>query len=318
MRKEEIQLGWKIWVVLGWMCAVQASASLSPLGTSGSRFTLSAQGASQYGYTLVISLKGQSRGSFFQPGPFGLGIDFSSRTGFFLFGDVPSRAGPFDTSTELSLGFGTRILISREKQKVPAVGIGAYIKKIGGNTDGEIRTIVSKIIKTNELIGNLGYSYERDSALSAHHFLFLSMLWRRFITSRWEVLGEGAFWISKNLVFALSTGGQFFLTKRFSIMLSAEAHYGGNAVDGSTVISLAYRTYDERRRDSDGDGIFNFQDRCPFQPEDRDGFEDSDGCPDPDNDGDGIPDALDPTPNGESPQNRHFEKSYPTFKLRIL
>ncbi|HEX3764799.1 MAG TPA: thrombospondin type 3 repeat-containing protein [Kofleriaceae bacterium] len=49
--------------------------------------------------------------------------------------------------------------------------------------------------------------------------------------------------------------------------------------------------------DSDGDGIPNHRDRCPLVPEDRDGFEDEDGCPDPDNDHDGIPDAEDRCPN---------------------
>ncbi len=42
--------------------------------------------------------------------------------------------------------------------------------------------------------------------------------------------------------------------------------------------------------DADGDGIPDALDKCPFEPEDFDGFEDADGCPDPDNDHDGIPD----------------------------
>ena len=49
--------------------------------------------------------------------------------------------------------------------------------------------------------------------------------------------------------------------------------------------------------DSDGDGIPDLQDRCPNEPEDKDGFEDDDGCPDPDNDGDGILDVNDKCPN---------------------
>jgi hypothetical protein len=48
--------------------------------------------------------------------------------------------------------------------------------------------------------------------------------------------------------------------------------------------------------DSDGDGIVDSDDKCPNEPEDKDGFEDTDGCPDPDNDHDGIPDALDKCP----------------------
>ncbi len=49
--------------------------------------------------------------------------------------------------------------------------------------------------------------------------------------------------------------------------------------------------------DSDGDGLFDEVDRCPGEPEDKDGHQDADGCPDPDNDGDGLPDAADKCPN---------------------
>jgi Tetratricopeptide repeat len=50
-------------------------------------------------------------------------------------------------------------------------------------------------------------------------------------------------------------------------------------------------------RDSDGDGIPDDEDQCPDHPEDRDGFQDSDGCADPDNDADGILDVNDKCPN---------------------
>jgi OmpA-OmpF porin, OOP family len=49
--------------------------------------------------------------------------------------------------------------------------------------------------------------------------------------------------------------------------------------------------------DNDGDGIPDTDDQCPDEPEDFDGFEDEDGCPDPDNDGDGIPDEDDACPD---------------------
>jgi len=49
--------------------------------------------------------------------------------------------------------------------------------------------------------------------------------------------------------------------------------------------------------DNDGDAIADAQDRCPAEPEDKDGFQDTDGCPDPDNDGDGIADAQDRCPD---------------------
>ena len=48
--------------------------------------------------------------------------------------------------------------------------------------------------------------------------------------------------------------------------------------------------------DNDQDNILDLVDRCPLDPEDRDEFEDEDGCPDPDNDLDTIPDVSDKCP----------------------
>ena len=48
--------------------------------------------------------------------------------------------------------------------------------------------------------------------------------------------------------------------------------------------------------DQDGDGILDNVDRCPRAPEDKDGYEDEDGCPEDDNDADGIADKIDTCP----------------------
>ncbi|MDP2342537.1 MAG: OmpA family protein [Deltaproteobacteria bacterium] len=45
--------------------------------------------------------------------------------------------------------------------------------------------------------------------------------------------------------------------------------------------------------DRDHDGILNDEDTCPDDPEDKDDFEDADGCPDLDNDKDGVNDVDD-------------------------
>ena len=49
--------------------------------------------------------------------------------------------------------------------------------------------------------------------------------------------------------------------------------------------------------DRDADRIADNDDMCPTAPEDRDAFEDADGCPDPDNDKDRILDVDDKCPN---------------------
>jgi OOP family OmpA-OmpF porin len=49
--------------------------------------------------------------------------------------------------------------------------------------------------------------------------------------------------------------------------------------------------------DNDKDGVNDDIDKCPNEPEDKDGFQDDDGCPDTDNDKDGVQDGLDKCPN---------------------
>jgi len=49
-------------------------------------------------------------------------------------------------------------------------------------------------------------------------------------------------------------------------------------------------------RDRDRDGVRDAEDACPDLAEDRDAFEDADGCPDPDNDRDEVPDERDGAP----------------------
>ncbi len=58
-----------------------------------------------------------------------------------------------------------------------------------------------------------------------------------------------------------------------------------------------YREIPHADRDSDGDGLIDKVDQCPQEPEDKDGFEDEDGCPDLDNDQDGILDDQDRCPD---------------------
>ena len=64
--------------------------------------------------------------------------------------------------------------------------------------------------------------------------------------------------------------------------------------------------------DDDQDGIPDLQDECPLEPEDRDGYADEDGCPDLDNDQDGILDSLDKCPDdAEDPDQFEDEDGCP-------
>lgn len=68
--------------------------------------------------------------------------------------------------------------------------------------------------------------------------------------------------------------------------------------------------------DADADGISDDADACPFLPEDFDGFEDTDGCEDPDNDNDLIPDLDDRCPNEEALEDRDDDEDGCTDPVR--
>ncbi|MBT9557051.1 MAG: OmpA family protein [Myxococcales bacterium] len=64
-------------------------------------------------------------------------------------------------------------------------------------------------------------------------------------------------------------------------------------------------SWSPRVEDSDADGIHDVSDACPLLVEDEDGFQDGDGCPEADNDGDGIPDIAEPEECRLLPEDRN-------------
>lgn len=104
----------------------------------------------------------------------------------------------------------------------------------------------------------------------------------------------------------LMLGARTTFAKHWSAQLAlgrglGQAGYGREAF--RIVLGLRYEHVAEP--DQDGDGIPDVNDACPEVPEDKDGKEDADGCPeeDPivDSDKDGIPDAVDGCPEAPGP-----------------
>jgi OmpA-OmpF porin, OOP family len=98
------------------------------------------------------------------------------------------------------------------------------------------------------------------------------------------------------------TGGvKVFVERNSYLMLGAGPRYtsGFEAADFRAFVGFIF---EPSIGDRDGDGIKDDVDKCPDEPEDFDGFQDTDGCPDPDNDNDGILDKDDRCPN--EPEDR--------------
>lgn len=121
--------------------------------------------------------------------------------------------------------------------------------------------------------------------------------WQWFLESRGSVALTPELATKHSSPAALGIGSRYALDEDFSCLLGMEAPLDG-ALGAPAFRAVVGLTWAPRFYDADGDGIPDDADDCPEGlPEDRDGFEDDDGCPDEDNDGDGIPDQEDQCPN---------------------
>jgi outer membrane protein OmpA-like peptidoglycan-associated protein len=108
-------------------------------------------------------------------------------------------------------------------------------------------------------------------------------------------------------------------TKNRAILLTLGVSYTFNDRDGDRMYGSRDRCPREAEdrngyKDSDGcadaeddddqDKVASSADQCHGPKEDLDGFKDEDGCPDPDNDGDGLVDSIDMCPNEAFLYNR--------------
>lgn len=110
----------------------------------------------------------------------------------------------------------------------------------------------------------------------------------------------------RNVLANLAVGFEYFLSEQWAIDFSGRyhqlisQHYDmsglGDKNTGNGEIRAGISWYFGGWTDTDGDGIKDSEDRCPGRAEDFDGYQDEDGCPDPDNDGDGILDVNDKCP----------------------
>ena len=91
-------------------------------------------------------------------------------------------------------------------------------------------------------------------------------------------------------------GLKIFVERNSYLMIGAGPRYtsGFEAADFRGFLGFIF---EPSIGDRDGDGLKDDVDKCPDEPEDFDGFQDEDGCPDPDNDNDGIPDSRDKCPD---------------------
>ena len=99
-------------------------------------------------------------------------------------------------------------------------------------------------------------------------------------------------------------GAGFPLTPELDVGVGIVFRLGETRAGGAEDTRLAHAPPPDR----DGDGIPDDQDACPDRPEDFDGFEDADGCPDIDNDLDRVLDIADKCPNEPETYNGYEDE----------
>ncbi|NJK90095.1 MAG: OmpA family protein [Myxococcales bacterium] len=142
----------------------------------------------------------------------------------------------------------------------------------------------------DEWEGRLAAGLKLPASLSFPLFAFVELMGRTSLASPFSDADETPFW------------GRFGLRAEWGG--ASTRHHTTAGVDGGSTRGYGspdYRlfvghVFERRIVDTDGDGIRDEDDECPTVPEDRDGIEDDDGCPEDDVDRDGVPDAADPCP----------------------
>jgi OOP family OmpA-OmpF porin len=105
-----------------------------------------------------------------------------------------------------------------------------------------------------------------------------------------------------DFIFYFGVGAKYRLREDWGVradarMLFPPSSVGDSVTDDYELLVSVYKEWgrkvDHVNHDRDGDGILDDIDACDGEAEDKDGFEDANGCPDLDNDKDGIADATD-------------------------
>jgi outer membrane protein OmpA-like peptidoglycan-associated protein len=162
-------------------------------------------------------------------------------------------------------------------------GASVKIFHFGGTVLGQLPLAERKVIPFVGLGGGVWDSHSSALGNAVHAPLHGELGVRVFVTD----------------TLALRADARLYRGPSYKDPYTLAASYGELAIGVSWIPHLpaSKHTVEHVDGDRDGDGIPDAKDACPDEPEDKDLFQDEDGCPDLDNDGDGIPDTVDKCPN---------------------
>lgn len=183
-----------------------------------------------------------------------------------------------------------------------------------GATTGQLRLLSELSLVLLTLRATVGATVRGSETTYAGRTFGHELPWGAAVVLRPQALGwdERGRW-----AWSIETHGAVALTPSFAASAASPAVIGafarytpseislfagveaplGSAVGVPLVRGVLGLGWAPRFYDADEDGIEDEKDECAELAEDRDGFQDSDGCPDFDNDDDGVGDDTDKCPN---------------------
>ncbi len=213
-------------------------------------------------------------------------------------------------SDYIETGSGTNYLIGGEYllSKKGNSGIGLSIDLGYRSFDGKNNNLgLPELFNTKTFSTGLGftYCYSFSKQFSPYLQLGTSYLSFSFSDKNYysKIIRKKNGQIKNSFTFDTKAGLKYFLSELFTLNFEIGFHSILNDnLDAIKIgihndyftdfnIGISYNLLAEK--DSDNDGIYDSEDKCPEKAEDIDGFQDDDGCPDLDNDNDGIPDDVD-------------------------
>ncbi len=239
--------------------------------------------------------------------------------------DFDAGSSELSASSMGDLRLGGKLLLASNEEQAVALDLRTSVPTGGGDdftgdggTNVEARAIYEYRRDRMAGVVQAGYSWRQDGSRIANLYVDDEILWSvgaEYAVAPKATVGLSAFGrigiqedpdamedaspSTEERPAELMASGRYRITDDFVLEAGASTAlvdaYGAPAFRAL----LGVRWHHERpaRKDTDKDGYFDDEDKCPLDPEDFDKFEDADGCPEVDNDRDRIFDVTDACPN---------------------
>ncbi len=193
---------------------------------------------------------------------------------------LPTQSSDSNYFADDGVTFAPEIDVSRTLAKLRLAGNLGYAVRP--------RAELLDLVVDDEVFARIGASYRVARPLDVDIMVSTALATKGSGSGYLEAMLGGTLAVRNARIFVAGGAGLHdgFGTPDYRIL-------GGVRFSSSDHVDRPTIAIEKEQTDTDGDGVMDWRDNCKDEPEDKDGFKDSDGCPELDNDEDLVPDATD-------------------------